>query len=507
MIKFSYGRITFYIFLLIVHIGLVWWLPYLPTQDGPSHIYNLVILHDLLNGGKEWGHFFTYQLRPIPNLGFIILTYPLLFFFTPLVVERIFISVYIVLLGVSVPFFLRTFEKPPFPISYFIFPLIFNYTLLMGFYSYIVAVPMFLLALSLAWRIRNSSPFCKLFCFNAMGFVIFYFHLIPFVFFILSLMVITMVESTSYKKKVNNLLTLLLIISPSILNFLYYFRLGTSRLLPDFSYLLSFPHYLQLLIELLFFSTVNFFPWQLFPASVFTLLIVFLAYYSGKDIYRRKVQSENLKSSEKVLLYLTLLLMIIYLFAPFGFGGGLYFNERLPWVILLIALPLLQMPEAAIFKRIISYAIMIIASTFLIFNAVILWQQNSKVEEFLSGLYMELPKGAFLMTYKPKDPQNTTVDILLHAASYYGIFKGYVDIGNYEASTDIFPVRFNKNMPPTPPERQISYKPTTINWVKYPAIQYLLGWEIDGKEKEGLNKYYRVIWEKNQFSMWQRRAE
>src|SRR4030042_6889484 len=94
------NKFSYYIFLLILHIGLVCWLPYVPPQDGPSHIYNLVILHDLLNGGKEWGNFFSYQLRLIPNLGFIFLAYPLLSFFTPLVVERIFISVYIVLLGV-----------------------------------------------------------------------------------------------------------------------------------------------------------------------------------------------------------------------------------------------------------------------------------------------------------------------------------------------------------------------------------------------------------------------
>jgi hypothetical protein len=117
-----------------------------------------------------------------------------------------------------------------------------------------------------------------------------------------------------------------------------------------------------------------------------------------------------------------------------------------------------------------------------------------------------LPKGVFVMTYKPKDPQGTTVDILLHTASYYGIFRGCVDIGNYEAATNLFLVKFKKTMPAIPPERQISYKPTTIAWANYPAIEYLLGWEINGKEKEGLNKYYQIIWEKDQFSIWQRKA-
>jgi len=506
MRKSTHSKLVIYILLLITHLGLVWWLPYLPTQDGPSHIYNLVILHDLLNGGKEWGNFFSYQLRAVPNLGFILFTYPLLHFFSPLFVERIFISIYIILIGVSVPFFLRTFNKQPLPVSYFIFPVIFNYTFLMGFYSYIIAVPLFLLSFSFAWRIRKSSAIFQFIFFNLAGLIIYYFHLIPFVFFILSLIVITLVESNTNKGRIYNLFRLLLIITPSILNFFYYFRLGTNRFLPDFSYLLSLSRYVQLLTELFYFSTVNFFPWQILPASLFMVLIVLLAYHSIKDIHKRKLQSINILPSEKAIIYLTISLLFIYLFAPFSFGGGLYFNERLPWVILLISLPLLQIPESITFKRITSFAIMSIVSIFFIFNAAILWQQSNKVGKFLSSLHIGPPKGALLMTYKPRDPQGTTVDILLHTASYYGIIRGCVDIGNYEAATNLFLVKFKKTMPAIPPERQISYKPTTIEWANYPAIEYLLGWEIDDKEKEGLNKYYQIIWEKDQFSMWQRKA-
>jgi hypothetical protein len=234
------------------------------------------------------------------------------------------------------------------------------------------------------------------------------------------------------------------------------------------------------------------------------LFIVLLGYHSIKDILKRKLQSINILPSEKAIIYLTISLLLIYLFAPFSFGGGLYFNERLPWVILLVASPLLRIPETILLKRIVSIVIAGIVSIFFVFNIVILWQQSNKIEKFLSGLYIGLPKGAFVMTYKTKDPERTTVDILLHTASYYGIFRGCVDIGNYEATSDLFPVHFSKNIPAMPPEQQISYKPETINWNNYPGIQYLLGWEINSKEKEELSKYFHIIFEKDQFSVWQR---
>src|SRR6266702_2190648 len=181
-----------YTSLLAAHVMLIWLLPYFPTQDGPCHIYNLVILHDLLHGGKEWGNYFTYTLHPVPNLGFNLLAYPLINFLPPLVVERVFLSIYIVLMGSSVPLLLKTFGRPVFPFAYFVFPVIFNFCLLTGFYSYVIAVPLFILSFSLAWKVRNSSHFCKFICFNLSGTILFYFHLIPSLFFLLSLISICM---------------------------------------------------------------------------------------------------------------------------------------------------------------------------------------------------------------------------------------------------------------------------------------------------------------------------
>jgi hypothetical protein len=505
MIKCNHDKlIIYYILLLIAHIGLIWWLPYIPTQDGPSHVYNLVILHDLLNGGSEWGDVFSYRLRAVPNLGFIFLGYPLLKVFHPLVVERIFLSLYVALMGASVPFFLRTFNKNAFPTAYFVFPVIFNYNLLMGFYSYIVAVPLFLLALSFAWRIRDRSSICKFICLNLLALAVFYIHLIPCVFFLLSLIVITTVDSATYKEKIINVSKLLLIIAPSIFNLVYYLRLGRNSFVPDFSYLLSTSRFARLLTELFYFSCVNFFPWQIFPASLVMVLVVVFGYHFARDLYKRKMRGEDVIPSEKTLIYLSLVLIVIYLSAPFSIGDGRYFNERLPWVILIISLPLLSIPKTIAFRRIASVAIIGVVSVFFAVNVVVLRQQSNTVGKFLSGLNVKLPKRAFVMTYKTKEPKKTTVDILLHASSYYGILKGSVDVGNYEVNTDLFPVRFNKSFRAIPPERQISFKPETINLANYPSIQYLLGWEMDNKERQEVGRFFHVIWEEDQFSIWQR---
>ena len=70
------------------------------------------------------------------------------------------------------------------------------------------------------------------------------------------------------------------------------------------------------------------------------------------------------------------------------------------------------------------------------------------------------------MTYKKRDPETgwPRVDVLMHGASYYGIFKGCVNIGNYETGHDYFPIKFKETTPKFPSLDQITYKAETINW-------------------------------------------
>jgi hypothetical protein len=464
------------------HIGLVWMLGYFPTQDGPSHIYNLVILKDLVNGGTEWGNFFSYQLRAVPNIAFTLFSYPLLQFFSPLVTEKIFISIYIILLGSSVPFFLHTFNKASLPFIFFIFPVIFNFNLMMGFYSYVISVPIFLIAFSVSWKIRNRSIVCKFIFFNLAGLIIFYFHIIPFIFLLLGLICITIVQSKGFKRIIFDQIKLISIISPSLLVLFLYLAKSTKSFIPDFSYLSSLSRYIYLRNDLFFFSTVTFSPWQMLPgflfAGLFLSFFIFSVYLLIRDSKKGWVKIRDISPSDKVLICLASFFLLIYFITPFRFGGGDFFNQRFPWVIFIILLPLLRINKKFFSERFVLVSISSVAIIFFVFNTAILWQQSNKVEEFLNGLNADIPKGAYVMTYKKIDPKAgmPRVDVLMHGASYYGIFKSCVDIGNYETGFDYFPIKFKANTPSFPSLDQIIYESETIDWPDYPSIQYLLGW-------------------------------
>jgi len=174
----------------------------------------------------------------------------------------------------------------------------------------------------------------------------------------------------------------------------------------------------------------------------------------------------------------------------------------------LIALPLLRIDEKFISKRFVLISGASIAGFFLIVNTAVLWQQSVKVQKFLSGLNAGIPKGAFVMTYNKWDPEPhwPRVDVLMHGASYYGIFNRCVDIGNYETGLDYFPIKFKNTTPRFPPLDQIAYRAETINWSEYPSIQYVLGWEVDKNDKEKLSRFFHVIWQNELLSIWQRNS-
>ena len=138
-----------YLALMAWQLLIVWLLPVFPTQDGPSHIYNASILYDLLHGGKLWGEYFSCNIKAIPNLGFTLIAYPLLSVASPFIVEKIFISIYLLLMVIATHLLIRIFAPSStysLTIKLLSIPVIFNFDLMMGFYSYVIAVP-FLLSL------------------------------------------------------------------------------------------------------------------------------------------------------------------------------------------------------------------------------------------------------------------------------------------------------------------------------------------------------------------------
>lgn len=492
---------TAYAFLIILHIALVWAIPHFPTQDGPSHIYNLSILHDLINGEGNWDKFFTWDLQAVPNLGFHLFAYPLISLLPPFIVEKVFISTYILLLCVSVPVYLRTFGNKELPLSFLAFPLIFNFSFMMGFYSFTLAIPFMLLAISAAWHFRSDSIMRRLLILNLAGFVLFFLHLIPFIIYLLAVCIMLALPAIDFKRPHRKQFRQFGIIAPSIFLCLFYLYGTQNGPSLTSSYTLSMSRFLELLTSLLVFSIDTFSRWQLLP----WLPLFLLLYNLAKTGRRHRKAALTHRDRNRMLIFLTLVLLIIYFTLPTDFGGGDFFNQRLPWVLLILCLPLAEHPSSGFINRFQLVIYPGIATLFLLTNSIILGQQSARIEEFLEGMRVDIPRYTFIATYKPCTKDWARVDPLLHAASYYGIAKKCIDAGNYETASAISPIHFRHMIPTLPRQHIIAFYPNRINWAEYPAIKFILGWRVNECNGNVLSKNFKIVLKENRFSLWQRK--
>lgn len=82
-----------YFCLAILSLAPIWSASYLPTSDGPSHVYNSWVLQQLVRGSHgpaaDW---YAIDWRPLPNwLGHAVMAL-LMFVVPPLIAEKLLVS-------------------------------------------------------------------------------------------------------------------------------------------------------------------------------------------------------------------------------------------------------------------------------------------------------------------------------------------------------------------------------------------------------------------------------
>src|SRR5688572_10617760 len=82
--------------LTLTHVALIWAFPYVPTQDGPSHVANAVILKDYGKADTRYHEFFDLAPGLYPNWATQGLLLLLMYLVPPLVAEKLLVSFYII---------------------------------------------------------------------------------------------------------------------------------------------------------------------------------------------------------------------------------------------------------------------------------------------------------------------------------------------------------------------------------------------------------------------------
>src|SRR6516165_6875016 len=95
--------------LLALYVLPLWSFRYFPSQDGPAHLENALMLKEYdAPDSARYRDFYTINPHPDPNWFGHVLLVALMYFLPPLVAEKVLLTGYVVLLPLSLRFALRS---------------------------------------------------------------------------------------------------------------------------------------------------------------------------------------------------------------------------------------------------------------------------------------------------------------------------------------------------------------------------------------------------------------
>jgi hypothetical protein len=142
----------------VVHLIPVRGYQYFPSQDGPAHLENAVIVREYQDPERTaFRTFYELNDRFTPNwLGHLVLA-GLMTLVPPLVAEKVFLSGYLILLPLAIRYAVLGVRRDSAFLAVLGFPFVYNYTLHMGFYSFSYSLAMFFLVIGYWLRHRESA--------------------------------------------------------------------------------------------------------------------------------------------------------------------------------------------------------------------------------------------------------------------------------------------------------------------------------------------------------------
>ena len=486
------------IVLLVIHVLPVWLFKYTCTQDGPAHVHNAHIL-------KVYHNPENYVLREVhernptlfPNWTSHVVMAGLMYIFPPLVCEKIFFSLCIAFLPLSLLYLLNGIQKSKtlFCLVGFIFA--YNYLLHMGFYNFALSVSLFFFALGCWWRCEDKlSP---------RAFVTVYVWL-------------TVVYLTHFQSYA------LLTVSLTFLGvFLYVYEVLESprvRLATQLKSILLFlgsmlPAYIILLTYYLvkregggfhrsfeglmkyFLSVGSIVSFRDDHVLIGNLLLTVLAIAflltvidRIRRVYalRASSKSENqdyggvaaIVSRTDAFLLIALILTFLYFKSPWSLrSGGMWISDRIHIYILLALLPFFSFNLHRFIDYAFSGVLIILAFWHLGYHVQTYYSMDRDAKEALSSA--EIIEPHTVLASRPGSwggtPDSAKWDFKYilpfeHIEGYLALENDVAYLQNYEPNTDHFPLRY-KNKKVTP--------------------DYVLVWRTEYDSVEDLAEDYEVI--------------
>lgn len=427
--KYLYGLVV------LLSISPFLGVTFVPSLDGPAHLYNANLIVELLSDNDFISKFYTLTSSPNPNLTGHIFLSGLLLLFPAFVAEKIVLIFYVV--GFS--YFFRKLVLVQNPkniwLSYLGFPFIFSFVFALGFYNFSLGLVFLLWGLYYWIKKENKRlHISELFALFLLFTLAFFSHV--FVFAVLVLVVSTRILFSFFTKNppisgTRKLAEFLLSSSVSLGLFVFYFA---SRPAAHNSVHNSFSKLVEDIV------TLN--PMVSYSKgreSVFLALVgCVLIYLIVLTILSRNRGRNKSNIAKESWLILSILMAVAYFILPDSNSLGGFINTRVALVFYLLIVLWISVQQLS--KKHVIPAILIVL--FSHYQLVDYYSHCIKnMNEVAENCY-EMEE--YIEENNVVIPLNFSGDWMKgHFSNYLGISKPLVILDNYEAVNDYFATEWN----------------------------------------------------------------
>jgi len=489
------------------------WLPvYFVTGDGPCHVYNARVLHDLWSGKNTafYTHFYNAVYKPNPNWLSTAVMAALMCIVNGVIAEKIFLSLYVLLFAGGFYLLLRKLSGNAswWPLVVFIF--VFTHPLFKGFYNFSFSIAFYFWVVWswLRFLEKNSvADACLFFLFAGLAF---FTHLLAFVFAAVTCGALVASYALAIAKDApirrltfffRQAIFLGLLLAPFILLMRWFTeKEGGMRI--------QLYHHFRRLIELIEFRyIVNITHGEDFLAAITGVLLVTLFCLSLAK-YRKGIKIHKYDGFLFSLAFVT----FVYLFFPEDFLGRLILiTLRVQlFVFIVMACCISYMLPSQKLKNISGIILFLVFIGLSIARIPCQARVSGGVADYVSSAPFIKPYSVVLpLDFSPngKDAKgNMLADrnwLFCHASQYLGTFKPLIVLDNYEANMGYFPISWNADVNPynhLSKEEGIEGQPPFATIAEYKkntgvTIDYILMWCYDTSflQNEHFKTFYAEI--------------
>ena len=497
----------------------LWLFPYIPTQDGPAHLETAAHLLELKSSTFLQG-FYSANWRFATNQVYHALLVGLGSFLPLLVAEKLILSAYALLVPLTALFAVRGLKGAPLA-AFLILPAVYSYIFYLGFYNLCFGLPLFLLALGLYFRLVNAPTrsFARTFGLVALlAFTVllsYFVHVIAAANTLLALGILALLGLLVRGDRRTFGLSILAVL-PTLAFVLFFFIqkpktaqadttnfLTFSELLQGF--FLHLPHPAYTIYSLLVIHT-----WLdlVFTLSLVALMFGFVIFALVAGIKARRIPAPE-------LLVAFLVFFVIVFWSPNRLGEvGWLPNRFLPYGYALLVLWLSTVQTSARNWRVAAVTGLSVWGALMLYRLPVHAALSRSIGEYVSAAQVIDNGSTVLPLYllgsaTPLGLQNLypnlRYDEARHALGYIAPTKNIVDLVDYQAAKDYFPIKYVRARSPVQHLgdrgiKSLEYPPFAFDVAAYQretgaTVDYVLFWgNMDGdSERDNVQAVLRQL--------------